>query len=101
MREEVGPVVEQSHITELLMDSGAASQVRPCRMTAGYSCDAFLNGTSTLVAFQGMLEAKSQLIEVPGEKLIVKAMIELVSMRCPILSVVRLVAKRGCCRHGK
>ena len=74
------------------MDSGTASQVRPCRMTAGYSCDAFLNGTSTLVAFQGMLEAKSQLIEVPGEKLIVKAMIELVSMRCPILSVVRLAA---------
>ena len=54
--------VEQSNITELLMDSGAASPVRPCRMTAGYSCDAFRNATDTQVTSQGMLKAKSQSI---------------------------------------
>ena len=37
MLEKVGAVVEQSNITELLMDSGAASHVKPCRMTAGHS----------------------------------------------------------------
>ena len=94
MLEKVGPVVEQSNITELLMDSGAASQVRTCRMTAGYSYEEpFLNATDTQVTSQGMLKAKSQLVEVPREKVTVKAMFELVSMRCPILSVDRLVGK--------
>ena len=66
MLEKVGPVVEQSNITELLMDYGAASQVRPCRMTAGYSYEeAFLNATDTQVTSQGMVKAKSQLVEVP------------------------------------
>ena len=77
MRGKVGLVVEQSNITEFLMDSGAASQVRPCRMTAGYSCDAFRNATDTQVTSQGMLKAKSQLIGVPGESVTVTAMIEL------------------------
>ena len=36
-REKFGPVVEPSNITELLIYSGAASHVRPCRMTAGFS----------------------------------------------------------------
>ena len=56
--EKVGLVVEQSNITELLMDSGAASQVRPCRMTAGYSCDAFPNATDTQVTSQGYAESE-------------------------------------------
>ena len=47
MRGTVGPVVEQSNITELLMDYGAASHVRSCRVTTGCSCDAFLNATDT------------------------------------------------------
>ena len=34
MPEKVGLVVELSNIAELLMHSGAASHVRPCRMTA-------------------------------------------------------------------
>ena len=93
MREKVGPVVEQSNITELLLDSGAACRVLPCRVTVGYSCDAFLNATNAQVTSQGMLKAKSQLVEVPGEKVTVKAMFELVSMRSPILSVDRLVGK--------
>ena len=93
MREKVGPVVEQSNITELLMDYGAASHVRPCRVAAGYSCDAFRNATDTQTTSQGILKAKSQLVEVLGEKVTVKAMFELMSMRCPILSVDRLVRK--------
>ena len=93
MREKVGPVLEQSNITELLLGSGAACRVRPCRVTAGYSCDAFLDATDTQVTSQGMQKAKSQLVEVPGEKVTVKAMFELVSMRCPILSVESLVRK--------
>ena len=57
-----------------------------------------------------MLKAKSQLVEVPGEEVTVKAMFELVSMRCPILSVDRLVGKevvvvmeneRRCMSHKK
>ena len=32
---KVGLVVEQSNITEFLLDSGAACRVRPCRVTAG------------------------------------------------------------------
>ena len=40
-----------------------------------------------------MLKAKCQMVEVPVEKVAVKAMFELVSMRCPILSVDRLVRK--------
>ena len=89
MREKVAPVVEQSNITELLMDCGAASHARPCRVTAGYSCDAFLNATDTQTTPQGTLKAKSQLVEVPGEKVTVKV----VSTRFPILSVDRLVRK--------
>ena len=75
------------------MDYGAASHVMFCRVTAGYSCDAFLNATDTQVTSQGMLKAKFQLVEVPGEKVTVKAMFELVSMGCPILCVDRLVRK--------
>ena len=57
MLEEVGPVVEQSNITELLMDSGAASHVRPCRMTAGFSYEeAFLADTDTQITSQGTLK---------------------------------------------
>ena len=40
-----------------------------------------------------LLKVTSQLVEVPGEKVTVEAMFELVSMRCPILSVDRLVGK--------
>ena len=93
MLEKVGLVVEQSNITERLMDSGAASHVRPCRVTAGCSWDAFLNATDTQITSQGILTAKSHLVEVPGEKVTVKAMIELVSMRCLILSIDRFVGK--------
>ena len=82
MLEKVGPVVEQSNITELLMDSGAASHVRPCRMTAGYSYEeAFLKATGAQVTSQ-----------VHGEKITVKAMFELLTMRCPILSEKRLLS---------
>ena len=63
-------------------------------MTAGYSYEeAFLNATDTQVTSQGMLKGKSQLVEVHGEKVTVIAMFELVSTRCPILSVGRLVGK--------
>ena len=63
-------------------------------MTAGCSYEeAFLNATDTQVTSQRMLKAKSQLVEVHGEKVTVKAMFELVRMRCPILSVGRLVGK--------
>ena len=65
---KVGPVVEQLNITEFLKDYGAASHVRPCRMTAGYSCDAFLNASDTQVTSQGMLKVQSQLVEVHGER---------------------------------
>ena len=76
------------------MDSGAASHVRPCRMTAGHSCEVtLLKATGAQVTSQGMLKAKSQMIELHGEKVTVKATFELVSMRCPILSVGRLVGK--------
>ena len=51
--EKVGPVVEQSNITELLLESGAACRVRPCRVIAGYSCDAFLTATGARATFQG------------------------------------------------
>ena len=34
---EFAPVVEQSLITEFLMDYGVAGHVRPCRITVGYS----------------------------------------------------------------
>ena len=93
MRGKVRLEAEQSNITELLMDYGAANHVRSCRVTAGNSCDAFLNVTDTQTTSQGMLEAKSQLIEESGEKVTVKVMFELVSMRCPILSVGRLERK--------
>ena len=63
-------------------------------MTAGYSFEeALLKATGAQVTSQGMLKAKSQLVEVPREKVTVTAMFELVSMRCPILSVDRLVRK--------
>ena len=76
------------------MNYGAASHVRPCRMTAGCSYEeAFLNATDTQFTSQRMLKANSQLVEVHGEKVTVKAMFELVSMRCPILSAGRLVGK--------
>ena len=55
--------------------------------------EAFLNATDTQVTSQGMLKAKCQMVEVPVEKVAVKAMFELVSVRCPILSVDRLVRK--------
>ena len=46
MQEKVGPVVEQLNITELMMDSGAACHVWPCRMIVGYSFEeAFLTTT--------------------------------------------------------
>ena len=57
---KVGPVVEQSNITELLLDSGAACRVRPCRVTARDSCDAFLTATGAQATFQGTLEVKSK-----------------------------------------
>ena len=54
MLEKVGPVVEQSNITELLLGSRAACRVRPCRVTAGYSCeDAVLTATGPKATFQG------------------------------------------------
>ena len=94
MLEKVGPVVEQSNMTELWMESGAASLVGPCRMTAGCSCgEALLKATEAQAASQGMLNAKCQLVEVHGEKITVRTMFELVSMKCPILSVGRLVGK--------
>ena len=58
-----------------------------------YSCDAILTATDTQTTSQGMLKAKSQLVEVPGEQVTVKAMFELVSMRRPIMSVDRLMRK--------
>ena len=70
MLEKVGQLAEQSNITELFMDSGAA-----------------LKATGAQVTSQGMLKAKSHLIEVHGESVTVKAMFELVSMRCRILSI--------------
>ena len=64
-----------------------------CKMTAGYTYEeAFLKATGGQVTSQGMLKAKSRLVEVHGEK-VMKAMFELESMRCPILSVGRLVGK--------
>ena len=94
MLEKVGPMVEQSNITELLMGSGAASHVRPCRMTAGYSYEeAFLNATGAQVTSQGTLKTKSQLVDVHGEKITVKTMFEMVTLRCPILSARRPVGK--------
>ena len=63
-------------------------------MTAGCSYEeAFLNATDTQFTSQRMLKTNSQLVEVHGEKVTVKAMFELVSMRCPILSSGRLVGK--------
>ena len=95
MLEKVGAVVEQSNITELLMDSGAASHVKQCRMTAGHSYDgAFLRATGAQVTSQGTLKAKSQLVDVHGEKITAKTMFELVSMRCPILCVGALSEKK-------
>ena len=76
------------------MDSGAASHVTPCKMTAANSYEeAFLKATGAQVTSQSMLKAKSQLVDVHGEKITVKAMFELVTMRCPILSVGRPVGK--------
>ena len=63
-------------------------------MTTGYTSEeAFLKATGGQVTSQGMLKAKSRLVEVHGEKVNVKAMFELESMRCPNLSVGRLVGK--------
>ena len=84
--------MDQSKTTELLLDSGAACRVRPCRVTAGYSCDAFLTATGAQAnTFQDTLEVKSQRIDVHGEKITVTSDHEcLPSCR-----------KRGCCHHGK
>ena len=53
--ENVGPVVEQSNITELLLDSGAACRVRPCRVTAGFPVMHSLTATGAETTFQGTL----------------------------------------------
>ena len=90
---KVGPAVEQSNITELLLDSGVASQVRPCRMTAGCSCDAFLTATGAQATFQGTVELKSQRIDVRGEKITVTTWFRLIPVRRPIMSVCRPVGK--------
>ena len=90
---KVAPVVEQSNITELLLDSGAACRVRPCRVTAGYSCDAFLTATGAQTTFQGTLEVKSQRIDVHGEKITVTTRFRLIPVRRPIMSVCRPVGK--------
>ena len=63
-------------------------------MTAANSYEeAFQKATGAQVTSQGMLKLKSQLVVVHGEKITVKAMFELVTMRCPILSVGRPVGK--------
>ena len=90
---KVGPVVEQSNITVLLLDSGAACRVRPCRVTAGYSCDAFLTATGAQATFQGTLEVKSQRIDVHGEKITVTTRFRLIPVRRLIMSVCRPVGK--------
>ena len=86
-------VVEQSNITELLLDSGAACRVRLCRVTAGYSCDAFLTATGAQTTFQGTLEVKSQRIDVHGEKITVTARSRLILVRRSIMSVCRPVGQ--------
>ena len=82
---KVGPVVEQANITELLLDSGAACRVRPCRVTAGYSRDAFLTATGAQTTFHGTLEVKSQRIDVHGEKTTVTTRFRLIPVRRPIM----------------
>ena len=91
--EKVRPEVEQSNITGLLLDSRAACRVRPCRVSAGYSCDAFLTATCAHATFQSMLEAKSQRIDVHGEKITVPTRFRLIPVRRPIMSVCRPVGK--------
>ena len=94
MLEKVGPVVEQSNITELLLDSRAACRVRPCRVTAGYACeDAVLTATGPKATFQGTLEVKSQRVDVLCEKINVTTCIKLMPVKSPIMSVFRPVGK--------
>ena len=84
---KVGLVVEQSNTT------GAACRVRPCRVTAGYSCDALLIATGAHPTFQGTLEVKSQRIDVHGEKITVTTRFSLIPVRGPFMSVCRPVGK--------
>ena len=79
---KVGPVGEQSNITELLLDSGAA-----------YFCDAFLTATGAQTTLQGTLEVKSQRIDVHGEKITVTTKFRLIPVSRPIMSVCRPVGK--------
>ena len=102
MLEKVGPVVAQSNITELLMDSGAASHVRPCRMTVGYSYKkVFLKATGAQVTSQGTRKAKSQLVDVHGEKNHCENYVRVGDHEMSILVCWPLCRQRGCCRHGK
>ena len=102
MLEKVGPVEEQSNITELLMDSGAASHVRPCRMTAGYSYEeAFLKATGAQVASQGMLKGEVPVGRCARRKNHCEIHVRVGECEMSNPECWPPCRKRGCCRHGK
>ena len=91
MLAEVGQSRDQSNNIECLVDSGAACHAWPTLLTA----------TGAPLASQGTLEVTFQLFDVHGVAITVKATLELLPVRRPILSGSRLVDKRVCCCNGK
>ena len=74
-------MVEQSNITELLLDSRAACPVLPCRVTAGCSSDSFLTATGAQTTFRGTLEVRSQRIDLHGKEITVTTKFRLILVK--------------------
>ena len=76
------------------MDSGVACHAWPFKTKSGSpSGETFLTATGAPVASQGTLDVSFQLVDVHGVEINVRATFELLPVRRPILSVIRLVEK--------
>ena len=93
MLAEVGQNQEQSNNIEFLVDSGVACHAWLFKTKSGSSGETFLTATGTPVASQGTLDVSFQLVDVHGVETNVRATFELLPVRRPILSVIRLVEK--------
>ena len=94
MLAEVGQNQEQSNNIEFLVDSGVACHAWPFKTKSGSSSgETFLTATGAPVASQGTLDVSFQLVDVHGVEINVRATFELLPVRRPILSVIRLVEK--------
>ena len=99
MLAEVGQNQEQTDNIEFLVNSGAACHAWQFKTKSGSSRGGtFLTATG---APQGTLDVSFQLVDVHGVEINVRATFELLLVRCPILSVSRLVEKGFAVVMGK